>query len=141
MTTTKCLSIKTSLLAMAVCFSTLSSAQAGLSAAEVKSWSGEYAENCSDTTAPRISIGKETISLTIAGKKLVAKDVEASYSFLGKNPPKDFDAALMASTPKAQNITILIYKTAKGRSLALDIDQGIMSEFKIKSAETRYSKC
>jgi Inhibitor of vertebrate lysozyme (Ivy) len=107
----------------------------------MKLWGGVYAQNCADPAAPRLRVAPDVLSVEQGSQRMVARNVDASYSFFGNSPPKDFQVALMGEARGGLQILFVVYKDRSGEFITLDGDPKVRAALGKPLLAAKHRRC
>jgi hypothetical protein len=105
-------------------------------------YGGTYAAKCGDARFEHLQILADSLVIVRGDRQVVAKDIESSISFLGDEPPADFQIALSAEVKPDFGVVFLVYRDQRGEYLVLDGSPKMLQALGHRQGDaTRHYKC
>ncbi len=103
---------------------------------------GTYSADCSDAKADRLTILADRLIFASGNRELVASDIFADVYFWGRQPPDDFEIALMGELEPDRGLLFLVYSDKQGLYIRLDGHPDVLNDIGHSPEDvTRYYMC
>jgi hypothetical protein len=105
-------------------------------------YGGTYAADCANPAALHLRVESDKLALEKGSRTVIARQPDPSASFFGPQPPREFQIAIMGSVAAAGDLTVIVYRDARGRYAGLQADPALMASLDLKPNDTTtYRDC
>ena len=107
----------------------------------LKKMAGTYSAYCKKTDALRLVVKPQSLAIVAGKKRAEAPRPLAALSYLGGNPPKDFEAALLAEGDKGPRLLFTAWSGKGGTFLKVEADKRLEDEFGKSALAGKFTRC
>lgn len=117
-----------------------SAAQGRLDAATLKAFGGTYQLDCASNTSPKATVFADALVFLDGDLRVAGARLESVASFNGPNPPPEFRAVLLSTTPGGQ-LRAAVYQDKAGHYLLLDPDPKVQAAMGKSFGSQKFRRC
>ncbi len=107
----------------------------------LKKMAGTYSAYCKKADALRLVVSPQSLAIVAGKKRVQAPSPMAAVSYLGGNPPKDFEAALLAENDKGPSLLFTAWSGKGGNFLKVEADKRLEEEFGKGALAGKFTRC
>ncbi|MDM0023419.1 Ivy family c-type lysozyme inhibitor [Variovorax saccharolyticus] len=112
-----------------------------LDADAIARFGGSYATECGNPAALRLRVLPDALLVERGSQRLVGRDPQASYSFLGPTPPKSFQVALLSQVNGKSELMFMVNRDRAGNYIQIEAAPELRPALAAALAGRKFRQC